>query len=68
MNESAADSLSSHGSTVPVQKWKPVMKVKQVANAEVKIKENPKLPNNFISISRLDDVDLIQSVKEKVKT
>ncbi|XP_052623760.1 uncharacterized protein LOC111907064 [Lactuca sativa] len=68
VNESYAESLSSNGSTVPVQKWKPVMKVKQVANAEVKIKENPKLPNNFISISRLDDVDLIQSVKEKLKT
>ena len=68
MNESFAGSSSSHGLNVPVQTWKPVVEVKQVAKAEVKIKENPKLLNNFISISRSDDVDLNQSVKEKVKT
>ncbi|XP_052619531.1 uncharacterized protein LOC111895070 [Lactuca sativa] len=66
VNEFYVESLSSHGSIVPIQKWKPVMKVKHVAKDEVKIKENPKLSNNFISISRSDDVDLIQSVKEKM--
>ena len=68
LNEYFAGSSSSHGLNVPVQTWKPVVEVKHVAKAEVKIKENPKLSNNFISISRSDDVDLIHSIKEKVKT
>ena len=34
----------------------------------MKLNENPKLLNNYISISRSDDVDIIDSVTDKVKT
>ena len=68
VNESSTGSSSSHDSQVPVQKWKPVVKVVKVVKDEVKVNGNPKLSNNYISISRSDDVDLIDSVTDKVKT
>ena len=67
MNESSTGSSSSHDSQVLVQKWKPVVKVAKVVKDEVKVNGNPKLSNNYISISRSDDVDLIDSVTDKVK-
>ena len=68
VNESSTGSSSSHDSQVPVRKWKPVMKVVKVVKDEMKVNGNPKLSNNYISISRSDDVDLIDSVTDKVKT
>ena len=68
VNESSIGSSSSHDSQVPVQKWKPVMKVANVVKDEKKVNGNPKLSNNYILISRSDDVNLIDSVTDKVKT
>ena len=44
------------------------MKVANVVKDEMKVNGNPKLLNNYISISRSDDVDLMDSVSDKVKT
>ena len=68
VNKSTTGSSSSHDSQVPVQKWKPVMKVANVVKDEMKVNGNPKLLNNYISISRSDDVDIMDSVTDKVKT
>ena len=51
VNKSTTGSSSSHDSQVPVKKWKLVMKVANVVKDEMKVNGNPKLLNNYISIS-----------------
>jgi len=67
-NNSSTTSSTSHNSQVPVQKWKPVIKSANVVKDKITINGNPKLLNEYISISRSDDVDIMDSVTNKVKT
>ena len=67
-NNSSTESTSSNNSQVPVQKWKPVIKNANVVKDKITINGNPKLLNDYISKSRTDDVDIIDSVTNKVKT
>ena len=67
-NNSSTASSTSHNSQVPVQKWKPVIKNANVVKDKITINGNPKLLNEYISISRSDDVDIMDFVTNKVKT
>ncbi|XP_052622677.1 uncharacterized protein LOC111903599 [Lactuca sativa] len=50
------------------KRWKPITKLTRNEKPEVQSSENPKLSKSYISISLDNDVDLVDSIKEKVRT
>ncbi|CAI9299943.1 unnamed protein product [Lactuca saligna] len=61
VNESSADSLSSHGSTVLVQKWKPVMKVTQFVKAKIhcKFEQKPIIADSNNPVENENTIDFV---------
>ena len=68
MNDTSFGSSSSEVSNTPVQRWHPISKERQSTKHEKKVGESPKLSKNYISISLIDDVDLIDSFKTKIRS